>query len=737
MKIIQSSEQVKKNFLILMTLILISISTSAQHDSLQVRIDSLEWKLQLKEVSVVAKKKLFVRKNDRLIFNVENSIINSGSNAIDALRITPGIRVLNDEISMVAKSGFTVTINDKIIPLSGEDLSNYLKGISTASIKSIEIISTPPAKYEAEGNSGIINIVLKNIINNSWNLNLRGAYTQARYSEGNLGVDFNLKKDKVSIYSNITTDLKDTYYYMKNYIYYPTETWVLSAPFKGRKKYFNGNVGFDYFINNNWEIGVVYFNNISSNIRNNNNISTDIYNSDFSLKEYMNTVRNTNLGNNLNALNFHSINKIDSLGKKISIDFDYFTYNSTDSVNNLGNSYNADNSLIINTYYAKANQNIGRVINYSAKINVDLPTKWSNLNFGTKITFSKNNNDFKFYDFSTSSYIIDDSQTNIFSYKEKIIASYFSANKEFTKKFSVQIGLRFEYTSTEGNSQSTNLTTIINYSKLFPTCFLNYQLSDENSLSLNYSNRINRPPFFYLNPYKSYFNSFDYNEGNPFLKPSYSNNLEFSINTEKFEHKLWYSSISDDYFEFPFVNPQTKVVRHFPLNCINYFSTGLSESFLFDKFWWWNSYNNGVFYYMQKKATIDNAIPMLKIFSGKLFSNNDFILNKKKSLILNLGGYYEFPYIAAYNNIGATFILNSGIKLILLNRNLAISLTANDILKTNHAKSSLLSGNIKYVYDNYGDTQNIRLYVSYKLGNLNIRSKKHDISNKEERDRVN
>ncbi len=736
MEVIQFLGHKKKNTFFLIFFIFISTSAVAQLDSLQVHIDSLEWKLQLKEVTVVGQKKIFERKIDRLVFNVENSIINSGSNAMDALRITPGITVQNDQISMMAKSGTMITIDDRIIPLSGESLVNYIRSISSASIKSIEVITTPPAKYDAEGNSGIINIVLKKTRNNSWNLNLRGAYTQATYPEGNVGADFNFKKNKLSVYSSLTTDIRKTFYEMKNSIFYPSETWVLTAPFTGRTKFINGNVGVDYDVSSKWKIGAMYFSNMSENVRKKNSILTTIYDADNISKEYMNTLRDVSRKNDLNAFNIHSIHNIDTLGKKISIDVDYFTYNSFDSTSNYGYNYYADNSLITNSYYAKINQNDGKVINYSVKIHVDLPLKLINFSFGGKVSLSENNNNYKFYDNSTGNLILDNNQTNTFRYREEVQAFYMSANKQITKYFKAQIGLRFENTITDGYSKTLNRTTKNDYLKLFPTCYLIYQLNEEKSIVLNYSRRINRPPFIYLNPYRSYFNSFDYNEGNPFLAPSFSNNFEIAMNTNSFEHKLWYNCISDDYFEFPFVDVETKIVRHYPLNCINYQSAGISESYQFSKFWWWNSYNSGGIYYMRKKATIKEAMPLLEKISGKFFTNNDFAVNKKKSLMFNLGFYYEFPYLAAYNNISTTYFLSAGVKLLLLNKNMTLSLTSNDIFRTNHAKSSVISDNTKYVYDNYGDSQNIRLYVSYKIGNDHISSGKRNVSNKDERDRV-
>jgi len=141
-------------------------------------INITEKEQQLQEVVITSKKKLIERKVDRLIFNVENSISASGGDAIDALKVTPSIRVQNDNISMIGKSGMGIMVNDKIIQLSGDDLINYLKNLKSDEIKKIEVITNPPSKYDAQGNSGLVNIVLKSAKSNSLNGSFRNVLSQ-------------------------------------------------------------------------------------------------------------------------------------------------------------------------------------------------------------------------------------------------------------------------------------------------------------------------------------------------------------------------------------------------------------------------------------------------------------------------------------------------------------------------------------------------------------------------------
>jgi len=120
---------------------------------------------ELKEIAVSGKKPLIQRKVDRIIFNVENSLTAIGSNALEAISKAPGVRVINNTISLVGKSKLAIMFNGRLSQLTGDDLINYLKSTSANDISTIEVITNPPAKYDAEGNSGLINIITKKIHN--------------------------------------------------------------------------------------------------------------------------------------------------------------------------------------------------------------------------------------------------------------------------------------------------------------------------------------------------------------------------------------------------------------------------------------------------------------------------------------------------------------------------------------------------------------------------------------------
>lgn len=726
-----------KRKLITMLLLLINVGIlRAQVDSLAAHIDSLERVYQLDEVVITAKKKLFNRKPDRLVFNVENSIISTGGNALDALRITPGIKVQNDQISMIAKSGMVVMIDERPLPLSGESLINFLKGISTTGIQSIEIITTPPAKYKAEGNSGIINIVLKKNRSDSWFLTLRGTHQQATYSDDKIGADFNFKKNKLSVISNISAAYGKDLYTLNRWTYYPSETWYLTAPLQRNYKFANGNLGIDYEFNPYLLLGMNYYIHRTSNPFKKYELNTSILDIENNMSAYMNTSDDKKYDALTHVFNFHSIIKLDSLGKKITIDFDYINNNNNDSTSNYGRSFLPNNDIIPNSYYATISQNDGEVTNYSTKIDVMLPLNSINLNFGGQLDFTTNYNDYKFYDNASGVPIIDNNQTNIFKYKENVMAVYLSSYKDFNQKFSMQLGIRVENTRTEGYSQTVAQTDKNSYLNFFPSFYLLYRIKENNSLSLSYSKRINRPFFHDLNPFKTYVNKYDYTIGNPFLKPSYSNDIEASLTTGVFVHKLWYNYISDDYARFPIIDPETKVIERSPINFINYYSLGFSESYTFNKLDWWNSYNNLVFYYIRKNSTIPETPSKIDMVSGSFMSNNDFILNKKRTWMLNFGFYYELPYISSYSKVDSYHYFYMGLRTNLLNNRLSLALNVNDIFKTHRMRETLTSNNIKYINDNRWDSRYFQFSISYKIGNEFINIRKHSDANEKIRRRI-
>ncbi|PDS26507.1 outer membrane beta-barrel family protein [Flavobacterium branchiophilum] len=692
---------------------------------------------QLQEVVVNSKKKLIERKVDRLVFNVENSISASGGDAIDAMKITPGIRVQNDAISMIGKNNLAVMIDDKIIQLAGEDLINFLKTIPSDNIKSIEVITAPPAKYSAEGNSGLVNIKLKKAKKDSWSANMRGTYTQTTYPAGSVGGGFNYDKKKISISSDLgitNGSISPTY---NTTFFYPSQTWQEENTNRNYYDIVRGRLGVNYKFSEKFNIGLQY---IGSNNNKNNkekDFSTIKNNSLSTIDSLIISSAENKIKNNINAVDIYTIYKLDTIGRKISTNFNYLVFDDNQDRIFKSNNLYQNQTIIPNSYYAANNISEQNITNYSAKIDVDFPTKFIDLTFGGKISFTKNNTDLALYNLTTGNQVFDPLQSNKFVYKENTEALYISGSKKLGEKWESQLGLRLETTQTEGNSITLNQTNKNNYSKLFPTFYLSYAPNENNSLSFSYGKRLDRPYFEFLNPFRIYNNKYQYSEGNPFLQPSYSNNLEINYTYKSnWNNRLYYSKISNGTGGIIFINPLDGIQANIILNYLNSENFGLSESYTISHKEWFQSYNSFDIFYSNSKSSVPYINSNITGVNYNLTTNNNFIFNKEKTVLFALNYSYNFKGVSGVDKISAYSQLDASLKFLFLNKKWSLAIIGNDILKTSIITQTSITNNYPIIYRNYEDIRFLRISVVYKLGNKDIKTTQIEGSNEEEKNRL-
>ncbi|MBF4487703.1 outer membrane beta-barrel family protein [Flavobacterium sp. CSZ] len=690
---------------------------------------------QLKAVNIISKKKLVERKVDRLVFNVENSINASSGDAIDVLTVTPGIRVVNDKIAIIGKSNVAVMIDDKIVQLTDEALANYLKSIPSDAIKSIEVIAMPPSKYEATGNSGLLNIKLKKAKKDSWNALIGSSYTQRKYGDGSVMGSFTYNKNKVSISSGLNYREGTRYIEQDDYAHFPDGLWYTSSPFKKKGEIFNGNLNIEYKVSPKWVIGSQFLIN-SNNIKVTDSPYTPVY--DYTTNAIISSLKSdgkVSQNPDIISLNLYNEFKIDTTGKKITLNLDYFNYNIIDS-----KGYNGI-SIVENPfsqqYYAGINNNNQDIRNLSGKLDVDFPVKWAVLSFGGKISNSKASNDI----FSFNSGLVNDPVTALpvvkqqFEYTENVQALYFSGNKKFNKKWEGQFGLRMEATQTTTFAASLEQTNKNNYIKFFPTAYITFAANDNSTFSLSYSKRIVRPSFYELNPNLYFVNPFQTIEGNPFLQPAFVDNLELTYTYKNLESKLYFSYEDNLFSQIPIADPDTNFIRFTNENYINTRKWGISENYVYDKFKWWMSNNALDLNYANSTSDLPFA-PARKGFNSRISTSNDFVLNKDKTWLLNLNYWYSFPGIDGIYKNGAMSSTSLSIQYLLLNKNLKFLLRASDLFKTQKVTGNSTVNGVYQNFKYYYDTQSIMLSVNYKFGNNNIKARQRKTGNEEEKGRT-
>ena len=692
--------------------------------------------ISLKDVIIEAKKPLIENKVDRLVFNVENSISVAGGNALDALKLTPRIKIQNDEISMIGKGSMIVMINDKLLQFSGEELANYLKTINANDLKKIEVISNPPSKYTAEGNSGIINIVTKKAKKDAWDGSLRNTYQQSTYPKGNTGGAFNLQKGKLQLNSNLNYINGSNAPQQTYQIYYPDLT---SKKINNRRDFSNllsTKLGIEYKINSKLSTGFDY------NFINNKPLKKEIENTCLlnSKTNVLDSIIKTNSRGNsekrTNTLNYHIIYDIDTTGKKISLDFDYFNFKNTTNRRFNTQTFLLNNQASENSLMEAKNYGSQNIQNYAVNLDIVHPNKWADFNYGGRISFIETNNYLNYFDIENNTETLNLNSSNEFDYTENTQALYVSTDKNLSDKWKTKIGLRYEFTQTEGFSVTLNKSNIVNYTKLFPTLFLSFIPNENHSFIANYGKRIKRPSYSLLNPFRNISSPYSYSEGNPFLQPAFTNNFELEYGYKSnLITKIYYSHTDNNFEQVTILNDTTKVEQIIPLNYIVNEMFGINQTFIFKLAKWWDLNASVDIYYSSTNSKIPITLQHLRGWNSEFNISNDLTFNNTKTLLFNTNIWFITKGVnnLDYNSSGVQ--VDTSLKWLLLNKKLIFSLSLQDIINPKGIKYTSYSNGIKNSFRNYNDDQSVRLGILYNFGKkLNIN--KRENKNKEEQNRT-
>jgi len=683
----------------------------------------------LDEIVVAAQAKVFERKVDRTVFNIEQSVHANNSNAKDLLKLTPGLKVDKDQISLIGKSSMQVMINDKMLPLTGEELINYLHTIPSENIQKIEIISTPPAKYEASGNSGLINIVLKQAKHNAWNNQISTGFEAADKATWKISDVFNYSKNKVSIAAafNVSTGYNQEIGKMD--LHYPTETWNTVYRETKKNKDISGSFQLDYQATPRTGFGVQYRGNKNTQQTTDKN-QVGVYNLVDNLLKNIDTKGKSTPDFNNHAINLNLAHKFDTVGTKLNIDMDYFNYITNKS--RVFNTITSDVNNVINKEQQAQTTGDQKIDNYSAKIDIEQPLSFVNLSYGAKVSFVKTVNNANSFNFNNQTLANEILQADHFIYKENIQAAYISATKTIAKKWEAQLGLRVESTQTTGESVATKNTEKTNYTELFPTLYVSYKINDENNLTFSANRRINRPSFWQLNPFRWYVNEYNYVTGDPTLKPTYVNAVNVGYT---FKNKLFinasYSKATNLASQYSNIDSATNIQILKQGNIFDAASTNLSITHTFDTWHWLNSQNTVSAFYNSSELIQDVNVETNNGMGYYFNSNNTIQLNADKTFQAQVDFWYQSKLNNGNWKLKPMYGLNLGLKYAMLDKKLNVSAYMNDLLRTSNLRAQATSDGVKQQYNMYNDNRYFTFGLSYNFGNAKIKVKERQGSNKD------
>ncbi|RYD80152.1 MAG: TonB-dependent receptor [Sphingobacteriales bacterium] len=606
----------------------------------------------LKEVTVVAQKPFIEVKGDRLIVNVENSIVSAGSNALEVLSRSPGVIVdQNDNISLKGRAGVNVMIDGRIVPVSGTDLANMLKNMPAAQLDKIEIITNPSARYDAAGNAGIINIKTKKDQRMGFNGSANASFGHGFYPKVSTGFNINYRNKKFNFYGNYNYSYSEGFNHLVLTRRFYTSK-AFESPFSkydqdhyAKFPYQNHNAGFgiDYAISGKTTTGINF-----SGYRGKLDKTSEVT----SLETDPNNIKiasfQTKTGGQNKWLNFSSNaflkHTFDSSGKELSIDGDYGRYQTNNTQKLITNYFNGEGISTLPTYILDGDIN-GTTQIRSLKADYVNPLKGNKRwEAGLKTSYVTADNKPIFYDRSEAGNpVYDSGKSNHYIYNENINAAYINASKE-GEKWSFQLGLRAEQTNIKGIQKITNQILDTNYLKLFPSFAVQRKVNKNNDLGLTLSRRIQRPQYQQLNPFRYYMDPSTYAEGNPTLSPETSYSLELQHTfKQKFVTSFSYAYTTDviTHVILPIpgrITVQTE--RNLAVN--NYY--GLSASYPFQFYKWWGNVTNINAFYSKYEGNLANTDLNNGLPTYSINSTNRFTISQTTSAELGINYNQTWNY---------------------------------------------------------------------------------------------
>lgn len=688
-------------------------------------LNLLPSKNALKEVVVTASKPLVQQLYDKTVVNVANSLTAVGSTALEVLEKAPGITVdQNDNISMRGRQGVLVMIDGKLVPMSGQDLANMLRSMSAEQIDRIDLVTNPSAKYDASGNSGIIDIRLKKGSNSGTNGSVALSYGQGVYAKFNPSVNLNSRSKKLNIFGSYNYGNREDFNDLDIFRSFYTNNGQLTGG-NNYENYFRFN-----FDNHNLRVGADY--NLTPKVilgfTANGIFSAGNVISDSQAKSFNSTDQNTGSfitsGKNSpersnSSFNLNYKHTLDTSGKELSADLDYARFRSDEIQNYVTNYFDLAQNPTRSPYHLFGDLS-GQLQIKSIKVDYVQPLKaiGARLEAGLKSSWVETDNDVSFSDRSNGGNVPDAGKSNHFIYKENINAAYINGSKSW-KKLSMQFGLRLENTIADGLQLKDNTSFDKRYTQLFPSGYLGYKFSENNNLGISLSRRINRPSYRQLNPFKVFLDPATSSSGNPYLNPEITNSFELTHTfKQKYTSKIGYSRTTDNILSVlsPDTEPNTVLQTGMNLAKYNYYNASFGFPITIGK--WFSSTNNALAYYGRYTGNLANT----NLDAGRLTfnfnTNNSFIINGTTTAELTAD--YQSKSTYGFLEINPIYSMGLGIQKQFLNKKASLKLNVTDVFFTNKVNAvTLLSGYGETFFQNR-DSRVGTLSFTYRFGKSQV-----------------
>ncbi|MDP9955955.1 hypothetical protein J2X97_001592 [Epilithonimonas hungarica] len=675
----------------------------------------------IESVTIKANKPLLKRKIDRLEFNIDKTPLQN-LNAWDILKSTPNILVKNEELSVRGNSQIIVTINDKKTLMTQEQLKQLLENTDGNNVSSVEVITNPPAKYEAQGGA-VINIKMKQNVLSGYKGRISTRYTQATYAKGLIGTSQSYNTDKWQLtgnYNFVTGDYVrynfDVVTFDKDKTRWESDMVRKTHAHEQHVYNFSGQYAVD-------SLSTIQFGFDGYNAPNNNghyNVPTNIYNTE------NNQLQSYYLTSNKKRQYDNSFNSYLVYDKKFGNHNLTWTNNSSTKRfkenQDVETLLNFDGQPESNNRFA--NNSIQDISLYATQLDYRFSNDKFTLESGLKYSFVNNKNDLDFFDGTSGTLIPDLTKSNLFNYKENIFAGYISSEYKW-KKWEMKAGLRSETTLIKTNSDNPVVENKTTRTGLFPTFYLMYNLKEDQQLGFSYGKRIDRPNYDFLNPSKSYYNLYSYFQGDAYLKSTIIHNLSLTYTVKDWNFEAYYSYIKDPSMEISIQNPQTfeTIYNYTNIDHGQNLGANFSKSFSIKPYWKLNLFGMGEFQENYFMGT-DKILYKNDVFFYNANVSTQITLDKAKTWDLNVSYVYNSKTIQGSFDISSSQRTNIIVNKKMFDKKLEAGLVFNDIFRTDKNIISTRYADQNQYFKDYRDTQYVMINLKYNFGNQKVKDAK-------------
>lgn len=691
-------------------------------------------------VTVQARRPMVEAKLDKMVVNVDASPSNAGANALELLEKSPGISVDRDgNISLKGKQGVIVLLDGKQTYLSAQELANLLRSMPANQLDQVEIMTQPSAKYDAAGNAGVINLRTKKSKQMGMNGNISIGAVQGIYPKSPNSFSFNYRKGKFNVFTNggytFWQNVNEQSLVRRFHNGGSTSVFAQDGFDKSTSHNFNGRIGVDYSIDKNTTVGVLAGGRINkdkgyaSSYGNLYQLGATANDSSINAHNWQN-----GLWKNL-TLNANFRKVLNSSGRELTADLDYIRYKSETDL------YTENSSLYpskpTNVYLLRAVLPSDISI-YSGKVDYVHPlSKETKLEAGLKSSLVKtdNNAPYETYDNEAGKWV-DDVRKDHFAYDEQISAGYVNFSTQ-QKKWGFQAGLRGEYTESKGTQVLIKKSISRNYFQLFPTAYVSYSANDKNQFGINYGRRIERPNYADLNPFQYFLDLYTYNQGNPYLKPQFTHNIELShVYASRLSTTLNYTYTTDIINDILKQNNETKVTYQTKENVATRRNIGLAVSYNAPvKKWWTTSLYGNVFNNLYK-GIVNNAELETNVTAFAFNANQQFKFAKTWGAEVS-GFYQSKSLVTSMFVVDPIYVVSFGASKQILKNKGSLKLSVVDPFRIQKVRVAIKHDNLDMVVKNLWDNRRVGLTFTYRFSKgENVNQRRRTGSAQEEESRI-